>query len=75
MPITEAYQALDSLRAVLRKKHAGELEMMAKGLDIDRYREHVGRGKALAEVIGLVQEQIKSLNDGDDDDGENSPSP
>jgi hypothetical protein len=73
--VTEAYLALSTLRAALRKKHEVELAMLAKGLDFDQYREHVGRGKALAEVLDLVQAQIVSNNRGDDIDGENSPSP
>lgn len=67
--MTDAYQCLDSLRAMLRVRRDQFRERAGHGLEERMYREMVGRIKECTELIEKVSEQIKSLNgDLDDDD-------
>jgi len=67
--MTDAYQALDSLRTVLTKKREDVKEAMANGFeDEKRFQREVGYCKALRDAIGMVSDQIKSLSGGIDDD-------
>lgn len=66
--MSDAYQCLASLRTVLHQRREDLKEKMGKGLQEDSYREQVGRTKELANAIEMVNAQIKSLNQGDDDE-------
>lgn len=65
--MAEAYQCLASLRTMLHARRQEFMEMMAKGLEEGNHREYVGRCKQLASVIEMVNQQIKSVNGGEDD--------
>ena len=70
--MADAYQALDSLRHMLRTRRQETMERMAKGMAEDNHREAVGRCKELADTIDKITQQIKSIN-GDDDDETKPP--
>lgn len=67
--MADAYQALESLRHMLRVRRQELMEKMAKGLQDDSHREHVGRCKELADTVDKISQQIKSIN-GDDDEAQ-----
>jgi hypothetical protein len=71
--MTDAYEALDSLRIMLRTRRGELMEKMARGVEIDSYREHVGRCKELADTVDKISAQIKSMTGGQDDDELNPP--
>lgn len=61
--------ALDFQVKALRARRLQHLEEMAKGLDIERYRELVGRAKEVAWLIDEAEKRTKQLygahHDGD----------
>lgn len=67
--MADAYEALSSLRAMLKAKRTERLEEMAKGLTPERYNQLVGRTRELADCIDRIDAQIKSINGGGDIDG------
>lgn len=68
--MADAYEALDSLRAMIRVKREEEKESLARGrrsASEDSKERSIGKCEAFLEVIGLIGAQIKS-NNGDLDD-------
>lgn len=74
--MADAYQCLDSLRALLRSRRQERLERLAKGLPDDIYREEVGRCKELTDTVDKISQQIKNLTgETDDTDHPHRPAP
>jgi NADH:ubiquinone oxidoreductase subunit D len=66
--MADAYQCLASLRNLLHKRREEFKERLARGLSADdSYAQMVGRCKELADSIDIVNQQIKSVNGGNDD--------
>lgn len=65
--MAESYEALDSLRTLLKAEREKHKEALAEGHS--KPDELVGRCKGLKWAIGKVSEQIKDLT-GDKDDGD-----
>lgn len=60
--MTDAYQALASLRTMLTARREDMKEKLASGLSVDEnYHQHVGRCKELKHLIERISTQIKSL--------------
>ena len=66
--MAEGYQYLDSLRTMLRAERVVWMEKIARSSPgtVDT-EQRIGRCKALEWAIEKVNEQIKSINGGDDD--------
>jgi hypothetical protein len=67
--MSDAYQCLSSLRAMLQQRREDIKEKMARGLEQElSFREQTGRTKELAWAIERINEQIKSINGGSEDE-------